>query len=246
MNGQLHLRTHWNGTYAPVTLPNGADVQFNGSIAADRRTLHRSWSAFTGSLTFNGNGGHDQLDARAVSLDIRFNGGDGNDTLLGGIGDDTADGGLGRDNLAGGDGYNSLSGGNGNDSLTGSDGNDRLLESSVVIYARHARNWFPLPRRGGEGEGEGAEWLNGIRRHPPHPRPPPRCGGEGARLRAKPALRDAGIDTLLGDAGNDTSKGGAENDIINPGSGTNSISDTTKVIDLSFTFDFDALLASLL
>ena len=36
-------------------------------------------------------------------------------------------------------------------------------ESSIVNYARRARNWSPLPR----------------------------CGGEGARLRAKPALEES-------------------------------------------------------
>ncbi len=64
---------------APVTLPSGADVQFNGSKAVDRLTLDRSWSGFTGSLTFNGNGGNDQLDAHTVSLKE----GCGTDTLKG-------------------------------------------------------------------------------------------------------------------------------------------------------------------
>ena len=69
LNGQLHLRSSLGKPLiAPVTLPSGADVQFNGSNAADRLTLDRSWSGFTGSLTFNGNGGNDQLDAHTVRV----------------------------------------------------------------------------------------------------------------------------------------------------------------------------------
>ena len=37
LNGQLHLRSSLGKPLiAPVTLPSGADVQFNGSNAADR------------------------------------------------------------------------------------------------------------------------------------------------------------------------------------------------------------------
>lgn len=71
----------------PVALPNRASVQINGSHAADRLTLDPSWSHFMEGLTFNGNGGNDQFDARAVNFAVRFNGGDGNDTCFGGRGD---------------------------------------------------------------------------------------------------------------------------------------------------------------
>ena len=54
----------------------------------------------------------------------------------------------------------------------------------------------------------------------------------------------ADADWLLGDAGKDALKGGDGIDIINPG--TDKISDKTCVIDSSFAFDFDALLAGLL
>ena len=56
---------------------------------------------------------------------------------------------------------------------------------------------------------------------------------------------DAGADTLLGDIGNDTLNGGSGTDIINPGTGTDRIADSSRVIDTSFAFDFDALLAGL-
>ena len=60
-------------------------------------------------------------------------------------------------------------------------------------------------------------------------------------------LGDAGMDTLLGDSGNDILNGGADLDTINgftTGPSKDTIStDSTKVIDTSFTFDFDELLA---
>ena len=176
LNGQLHLRNSaGRELITPVTLSSGADVQINGSNAADRLTVDRSWSRFTGGLTFNGNGGNDQFDARPVSLGVTFNGGDGNDTFLGGS-DDVIDGGDENDNLKGSDGDDAIRGGNGNDMLTGSVGNDSLLG-------------------------------------------------------------DAGMDTLLGDSGSDTLNG------FSTGLSKDTISDSTKVLDTSFAFDFDALLA---
>ena len=59
-------------------------------------------------------------------------------------------------------------------------------------------------------------------------------------------LGDAGMDTLLGDDGNDKLNGGADLDTINgftTGPSKDTISDSTKVIDTSFSFDFDDLLA---
>jgi Ca2+-binding RTX toxin-like protein len=55
-----------------------------------------------------------------------FNGGNGNDNLVGTPGNDTMKGGNGNDRLEGGDGNDSLSGGNGNDVLLGGRGNDSL------------------------------------------------------------------------------------------------------------------------
>ena len=56
---------------------------------------------------------------------------------------------------------------------------------------------------------------------------------------------DAGTDTLLGDSGNDTLDGGIGIDVINAGSGNDRITDSSRVIDTSFAFDFDALLIGL-
>ena len=306
LNGQLHLRNSaGRELMTPVTLSSGSDVQFNGSNAADRLTLDRSWSRFGGSLTFNGNGGNDQLDARAVTVDVTFNGGDGNDTLLGGFGDDTANGGAGLDSLSGGDGYDSLTGGDGNDRLTGDGGEDSLSggtgadsinggegddsigggDANDTLFGDSGNDTITgdagadsinggtdddvlLGNAGNDtvdgGSGDdvidggddndslkGSDGDDAIRGGNGNDT---LSGGNGNDLLTGSAgndslLGDAGIDTLLGDSGLDTLNGGLDIDRINgvlTGPSKDTISDTTKVIDTSFAFDFDALLASLL
>lgn len=306
LNGQLHLRNSaGRELVTAVNVANGADVQLNGSNSANRLTLDRSWSRFAGNLTFNGNGGNDQLDARAVSLNVQFNGGDGNDTFLGGSGDDTADGGTGQDSLSGNDGYDSLIGGTGNDTLTcgtgddtasggtgtdsisggdgddslgGGDGNDTLTgdagndiitgdagadsinggDDDDVLLGNAGNDTID----GGTGNDvidggddndvlKGSDGDDAIRGGNGNDT---LSGGNGDDILTGSAGNDslkgdAGIDTLLGDAGNDTLDGGLGTDIINgftTGLSKDSISDSTKVIDTSFAFDFDALLADLL
>lgn len=56
----------------------------------------------------------------------RIDGGDGNDLILGGAGDDVLEGGRGRDILIGGGGNDRLSGGEGDDYLDGGTGDDYL------------------------------------------------------------------------------------------------------------------------
>jgi Ca2+-binding RTX toxin-like protein len=56
----------------------------------------------------------------------RFNGGNGNQTIVGTTGDDDMDGGNGRDTLNGGDGNDKIDGGNDNDILIGGRGDDRI------------------------------------------------------------------------------------------------------------------------
>ena len=306
LNGQLHLRNSaGRELITPVTLSSGADVQFNGANAADRLTLDRSWSRFTGSLTFNGNGGNDQFDARAVTVDVTFNGGDGNDTFLGGLGDDTANGGAGLDSLSGGDGYDSLIGGDGNDRLTGDGGEDSLSggagadsinggegddsisggDANDTLFGDAGNDTITgdagadsinggtdddvlLGNAGNDaidgGTGDdvidggddndnlkGSDGNDAIRGGIGNDT---LSGGNGDDLLTGSAgndslLGDAGTDTLLGDDGNDKLNGGLGTDTINgftTGSSKDTISDTTKIIDTSFMFDFDALLAGLL
>lgn len=266
LNGQLHLRSSLGKQLiAPVTLPSGAEVQFNGSNAADRLTLDRSWSRFTGNLTFNSNGGNDQFDARAVSLDVRFNGGDGNDTFLGGSGNDSVDGGAGNDSLTGGNGNDSilggadndriigdagndlLVGGTGDDSLRGGNGNDTLL-GDAGRDTLNGESGNDLIDGGDDNDNlQGSDGNDSLRGGNGNDAIQ---GGNGSDILIGAAGNDslkgdAGVDTLLGGSGNDTMDGGTSKDLINPGSGTDKITDSSYVIDTSFAFDFDSLLAGL-
>lgn len=74
--------------------------------------------------TYDGGAGNDKIIGNS-GADILL-GGDGNDAIDGGAGNDIISGGAGTDNLLGGDGDDTLDGGSGNDSLNGGNGNDRL------------------------------------------------------------------------------------------------------------------------
>ena len=99
------------------------------------RSGERAQGRLTG-ITLTGGDGDDLITVlRAVRIDVRFEGGDGNDTLagargndilLGGDGNDVIRGSGGRDSIDGGDGNDVLRGQGGADILFGGDGNDRL------------------------------------------------------------------------------------------------------------------------
>jgi Ca2+-binding RTX toxin-like protein len=74
---------------------------------------------------------NNKFDGTNAVADLIFDGGAGNDTLLGGDGGDTLVGGAGNDSINGGSafGTNQVTGGAGNDTLNGGAGiNDRLVE----------------------------------------------------------------------------------------------------------------------
>ena len=90
-----------------------------------------------------GLGGDDVIDASGLGADgpaLFFDGGQGNDILLGGGGNDTLLGGDGDDVLQGAAGEDLLDGGNGEDILIGGAGNDTLLQGEVNLpdLAAHA------------------------------------------------------------------------------------------------------------
>lgn len=76
-------------------------------------------------LTVNTLGGDDAVDALslAASIQLKLDGGEGNDDLSGGLGNDTVIGGAGDDILRGAEG---------NDTLTGDDGDDVLIGGSGI------------------------------------------------------------------------------------------------------------------
>ena len=267
ISGELHLRRSRNAPdlVAPYSLNNVETIQFDGTAHSERLTLDHSLSAFHGSIIFNGGDGNDSLNVRAVELNVTFNGGDDNDTFLGGSGNDSVDGGAGNDSLTGGNGNDSIHGGADNDRITGDAGNDVLFGGTGNDSMRGGTGEDTLLGEAGNdtlvGDGgndvidggddrdnlQGSDGNDSLRGGNGNDT---MSGGKGNDLLTGSAgndlLRgDAGIDTLLGDSGNDTLDGGSGIDIINPGSGTNRITDSSRVINNTFIFDFEALLGGL-
>ncbi len=268
--GQLHVGVSQDSpdAVAPTTLNDIGLIQFEGTAFADRLTLDQSLNTFAGTIAFNGNGGNDKFDARAVSLDVWFSGGDGNDTCFGAGGADLLDGGAGADSINGGEGddvlwgdagNDKLIGGGGDDLLDGEEGNDKLDggEGDDVLLGDAGNDKLV----GGGGDdvldgGDGKDNLQGndgndsLRGGNGNDK---LFGGAGDDVLTGSGGNDAldggaGLDWLLGDAGKDKLKGGLGMDVINPGSaasGTDKVSDKTCLLDPSLAFDFDELLASL-
>ncbi len=145
-----------------------------------------------------------------------FDGGAGNDTLLGSSGndllygnsgDDTLEGGEGQDSLYGVDGNDLLIGGGGNDLLRGQDGDDTLAGDAGLdqLFGDAGNDLLDAGTDadvadGGEGNdtisgGEGNDTLN---------------GGTGDDVLSA----DAGDDQASGDAGDDSIDGGSGNDSL--------------------------------
>ena len=91
---------------------------------------------------------------------VFFNGGDGNDTLIGagkggilvgGAGNDTLKGGAGNDYLSGGSGNDKLSGGSGKNRYFGRSGDDALLEAGIRKTREPAARHQDHSRRDGVG-----------------------------------------------------------------------------------------------
>ncbi|MEE3366216.1 MAG: hypothetical protein VX304_11260, partial [Planctomycetota bacterium] len=78
------------------------------------------------SLTINGGGGNDNIDASASTGAVTLVGGNGDDVLLGGPGNDVLNGNDGNDLVSGGGGDDSLLGEAGNDTLKGGGGIDTI------------------------------------------------------------------------------------------------------------------------
>ena len=267
VDGKLHVRRSRTSPdlIAPVALDHVTAIRIDGSDHNDRLTLDRSLSQFKGTIISNGNAGNDSLDARAVGLNVTFNGGDDNDTFLGGSGNDRVDGGSGDDSLSGGGGNDSISGGAGDDRVGGDAGDDVLVggtgnnslhggSANDTLLGDAGRDTLigdsgnDIIDGGDDNDNlQGSDGNDSLRGGNGNDTI---FGGMGNDLllgsAGNDSLRgDAGTDTLLGDSGNDTLDGGIGIDIINAGSGTDKITDSSRVIDTSFAFDFDVLIAGL-
>lgn len=84
-----------------------------------------SYSAYSVEKV-RGSRGHDTIDFSDASVNVRVEGRDGNDVIIGGAGEDYFSGGAGDDIIKGGVGNDRLFGNDGNDYLEGNGGSDFL------------------------------------------------------------------------------------------------------------------------
>jgi len=202
-NDEVNFNSVVAGTYLEGT-------QFNAGDGDDVVTLANTQAqalvaGFDTSRTFEGGFGNDRIIGG--SLNDSVNGGgdddvifglDGNDTLSGGAGDDEISAGDGDDNLNGGTGDDNLIGGLGNDRIEGGSGNDRVVAGDGDDEIN-----------GGDGNdlisgGGGVDIIN---------------GGAGA----DDIDSDGGDDIINGDAGDDDLDGSDGNDILRGGIGNDFI-----------------------
>ena len=123
---------------SPTRVEDIGLLTINGGSGRDTVTLDASLNTagpakfrFNGNMQFNGNSGDDVFDASkyngtAAKAGVKFEGGDGNDSVLGSGGKDALAGGNGNDTLKGLGGDDAITGGNDNDALLGGDGDDQL------------------------------------------------------------------------------------------------------------------------
>ena len=119
----------------------GGNLYVSGTPGNDRILFRTTWSgqivayvnwerfgsfAAPNAIFASGGRGHDYIDAGNTRIPAHFDGGAGNDILLGGRGDDELLGGDGCDVIFGRGGNDRLSGGAGRDALFGGSGNDWL------------------------------------------------------------------------------------------------------------------------
>lgn len=154
-------------------------------------------SEFVGRYTiFDGGAGNDSLLGSSGN-DLLY-GNSGDDTLIGGDGDDSLYGVDGQDSLTGGEGNDLVRGGDGDDVLTGDAGLDQLLGEAGNDLLDAGINADLAD--GGAGNdtitgGEGNDTLS---------------GGTGDDH----VMADAGDDEASGDDGNDSIDGGSGNDSL--------------------------------
>ena len=100
--------------------------------SADDDLLIADYSSLTTDITSTNSGTSGTIETIDNSINysnierMNFNGGSGNDTIIGTSGNDTIFGNAGADSLVGGEGDDSLDGGADNDTLVGGEGDDTL------------------------------------------------------------------------------------------------------------------------
>ena len=170
-------------------------------------------------LDINGQSGNDTIDADGIDpglVQLLFDGGTGNDTILGSVaadvilggdGDDQLSGGQGRDSLFGGDGDDVLNGDGGDDHLAGEDGYDTLSGGDGNDLLQGHDGHDSLAGGGGNDTllgDDGRDTVNGN-------------GGDDA------VYGGDGSDKLYGGSGDDTLDGGRDDDSLNGNTGNDDL-----------------------
>jgi Ca2+-binding RTX toxin-like protein len=204
-----------------ATIPFDA-LTVNAGAGNDSISIVSLGDGFAGTLTLNGQGGDDVIDASAVNVAVKLNGSGGNDTLTGGSAADTLNGGSGPDSLVGGAGndrlqgqgtsYDTLSGGPGDDTLDGGEGYDRISESADVDFTATDSSLIGL----------GSDTLINIQLAQ-------LFGGSSSNTIDASAF--TGRAFLNGSGGDDTLSGGGWYDRIFGGSGRDLITGGASVVD---------------
>ncbi|WP_164019595.1 M91 family zinc metallopeptidase [Pyxidicoccus trucidator] len=168
------------------------------------------------NATIRGGEGNDRIAVDAdVTANLRIDGGNGSDTLIGGGGQNTLEGGDGDDYIQGGAGNDRIVGGAGRDVMYGLGGNDTMLGGADRDYMDGGEGNDAL--NGGAGNdqvmgGRGNDTLN---------------GGVGDDVVAA----GEGTDRVNGGAGNDTLY--TQTDDTVGGTARNRAGDTVTTVDLS-------------
>jgi phospholipase/lecithinase/hemolysin len=118
-------------------------------VRSSGRVLAQLAAANLDRIVAFGLGGNDTIAAAGLSIAVEFDGGAGNDRLIGGQSDDVLRGGPGHDILIGRSGDDRLRGGDGRDVLLGGRGNDALEgDARDLILGDHGQDWLAgLPVR---------------------------------------------------------------------------------------------------
>lgn len=184
-----------------------ADTEFLGEVRIDYTVtdggIDLPQTAYLSIVPnfYEGGDGDDLIVGTHGRDDIQGHGGDdnlaglaGHDTISGGAGDDNIAGGDGDDILTGGDGDDLIAGGGGNDVIRGGAGNDRLYgeEGNDEIHGED-----------GDDEAYGGAGDDVL------------SGGQGKDILSG----GAGQDILDGGAGDDVVSGGMQDDLLHGGDG---------------------------
>ena len=186
-------------SFESVTAKNpNLSLVVNGNNGTNTIQVTGGDMTFGSTLTINGLGSNDTIDASGWTLPLTINGGLGGDTISGGSAADTIDGGDGADSISGNGSSDSLIGGLGNDTISGGDGADFVdggLDDDSLL--------------GDAGDdllsgNDGNDFING-----------------GAGLDTVDGAE--GSDTVNGGADSDLVSGGNGNDSVGGGTGDDSV-----------------------